>query len=186
MPVKKPHIVCTPRRTSTFHSGKKTPASICETIRWRRECSAKSARVTAVERFVFISTDQAINPSSVMGATKRAAEILLLISPSLRDEGHDRSIRQRIGCPAVFSRYSSNRSPPRPGDHYSSRRTRYFIRTSEAISLVLQSRDARKRRTGFMLDMGEPIKIVDLARDVIRLSNHAEDESRSCSRFACR
>src|SRR5206468_968659 len=54
--------------------------------------------------------------------------------------------------------------------------TRYFIRTSEAISLVLQAATLGETGRVFMLDMAEPIRIADLARDLIRLSNHTEDE----------
>src|SRR6185369_2543619 len=54
--------------------------------------------------------------------------------------------------------------------------TRYFIRTSEAVSLVLQAATLEENAGIFMLDMGEPVKIVELARALIRLSNHTEDE----------
>jgi FlaA1/EpsC-like NDP-sugar epimerase len=54
--------------------------------------------------------------------------------------------------------------------------TRYFLRTSEAVSLVLQAATLGEHGSIFMLDMGDPVKIVDLARDLIRLSNHTETE----------
>lgn len=131
-----------------------------------------------VRRFVFISTDKAINPSSVMGATKRAAEILLLDAVRGADM---RMTVVRFGnvigsSGSVIPLFMEQIAAGGPVTVTHPDVTRYFIRTSEAISLVLQAATLGDSRSIFMLDMGEPIKIVELARDLIRLSNHDEDE----------
>jgi len=131
-----------------------------------------------VERFVFISTDKAINPSSVMGATKRAAEILLL------DIARDTAMMMTIvrfgnvigSSGSVIPLFMEQIAAGGPITVTHPEVTRYFIRTSEAISLVLQAATLGNGGRVFMLDMGEPVKIVDLARDLLRLSNHTEDE----------
>jgi len=127
---------------------------------------------------VLISTDKAINPSSVMGASKRAAEILLL------------DIARRTNMTATVVRFgnvigSSGSVIPLfleqiaaggPVTVTHPEVTRYFIRTSEAISLVLQSATLGNAGQIFMLDMGEPLKIVDLARDLIQVSHRSASE----------
>ena len=131
-----------------------------------------------VERFVFISTDKAINPSSVMGATKRAAEILLL------DLARDCEMKVTVvrfgnvigSSGSVIPLFMEQIAAGGPVTVTHPEVTRYFIRTSEAISLVLQAATLGNDGQIFMLDMGDPIKIVDLARDLIRLSNHMEEE----------
>jgi FlaA1/EpsC-like NDP-sugar epimerase len=131
-----------------------------------------------VRRFVFISTDKAINPASVMGATKRAAEILLL--DAIRDSPMKMTI-VRFGnvigsSGSVIPLFMEQISAGGPITVTHPGVTRYFIRTSEAISLVLQAATLGDGGRVFMLDMGEPLKIVDLARDLVRLSSQSEND----------
>lgn len=131
-----------------------------------------------VKRFVFISTDKAINPTSIMGATKRAAEILLL---DVARETPMKTTVVRFGnvigsSGSVIPLFIEQIGAGGPVTVTHPEVARYFIRTSEAISLVLQAATLGDAGQIFTLDMGEPVKIVDLARDLIRLSNHAEDE----------
>jgi FlaA1/EpsC-like NDP-sugar epimerase len=131
-----------------------------------------------VRRFVFISTDKAINPTSVMGASKRAAEILLL--DAIRDTPMKMTI-VRFGnvigsSGSVIPLFMEQIAAGGPITVTHPGVTRYFIRTSEAISLVLQAATLGDGGRVFMLDMGEPVKIVDLARDLLQLSNHSDDE----------
>lgn len=131
-----------------------------------------------VRRFVFISTDKAINPASVMGATKRAAEILLL--DAIRDTDMKMTI-VRFGnvigsSGSVIPLFMEQIAAGGPITVTHPGVTRYFIRTSEAISLVLQAATLGDGGRVFMLDMGEPLKIADLARDLIRLSSQSEND----------
>jgi FlaA1/EpsC-like NDP-sugar epimerase len=131
-----------------------------------------------VERFVFISTDKAINPTSVMGATKRVGEILLLDLASQTDM---KATIVRFGnvigsSGSVIPLFMEQIAAGGPVTVTHPDVTRYFIRTSEAVSLVLQAATLGTGRDVFMLDMGEPIRIAELASDLIRLSNHTQDE----------
>jgi FlaA1/EpsC-like NDP-sugar epimerase len=158
--------------------GEENPAEYIRNNALATRRLAELAKEHDAERFVLISTDKAINPSSVMGASKRAAEILLL---DLAKQSKMNLTIVRFGnvigsSGSVIPLFVEQIAAGGPLTVTHPEVTRYFIRTSEAISLVLQAATLGNCGHIFMLDMGEPIKIVELARDLIRLSNHTEDE----------
>jgi FlaA1/EpsC-like NDP-sugar epimerase len=158
--------------------GEENPAEYVRNNALATRRLAERCSTAGVERFVLVSTDKAINPTSVMGASKRVAEILLL------DLGAQSAMVVTIvrfgnvigSSGSVVPLFLEQIAAGGPVTVTHPDVTRYFIRTSEAISLVLQAATLGDPGRVFMLDMGEPLKILDLARDMIRLSNHAEDE----------
>lgn len=139
---------------------------------------AESCADAGVDRLVFISTDKAINPTSVMGASKRAAEIVLL-DASL--SSHMKVSVVRFGnvlgsSGSVVPLFMEQIAAGGPVTVTHPDATRYFLRTSEAVALVLQAVALGDRGAVYMLDMGTPVNIADLARDLIRLSHYVSDE----------
>lgn len=141
---------------------------------------ASLATAFAVERFILISTDKAINPSSVMGASKRLAELAILAQQQM--EGHStRFMAVRFGnvlgssgsVIPIFKRQIEAGGPVTVTDPEV---MRFFMLVQEAVGLVLQSAAQGSGGEIFVLDMGQPIKILDMARQMIELSGYREGD----------
>ena len=184
------HVIDTYSIDSIFHAAayKHVPLmerQVCEAVRnnvlgtWNL---AQAAWRGNVKNFLLISTDKAVNPTSIMGLTKRIAELIVAAQRSALVAGSaTKFVCVRFGNVlvsngSVVPTFQKQIAAGGPVTVTTPGMRRYFMTVQEAVQLVLQASTMGKGREIFVLDMGKPVKIVDLARNMIKLAGFVPGE----------